>query len=318
MKLKYYLRGMGIGIVLTAVMMGILLGDSSGKVSDAEVIKRAKQLGMVEAEDTLSEYSGMLKSEEGTKDNDETASGEALAEDGKEIFEEVDENVSSTGESVPEVDETPQESSSYGESSEIVEEQADIALAGEAAAEDASTETVSAQSETEYADNGAKQQDQTEAVTETVKVQGNESSDTQVREEAPAEAGNNSGSGAETTETAADTTGTDLARNATAADTTGTDSQTNETAPNESEPAAEVQAQSQQAEADVNYIVVVLPGGSESNTCARILRESGVLEDGADFNRYLVSSGLDRKIRSGTKQIPKGASYEEIASIITR
>ena len=69
---------------------------------------------------------------------------------------------------------------------------------------------------------------------------------------------------------------------------------------------------------DVNYIVVVLPSRSESDTCARILRESGVIEDGVAFNNYLVSSGLDRKIRSGTKQIPKGASFEEIASAITR
>ena len=65
-------------------------------------------------------------------------------------------------------------------------------------------------------------------------------------------------------------------------------------------------------------MVVVLPSGSESDTCARILRESGVIDDGVAFNKYLVSSGQDRKIRSGTKQIPRGASFEEIASIITK
>ena len=70
--------------------------------------------------------------------------------------------------------------------------------------------------------------------------------------------------------------------------------------------------------ADVNYVVVVIPGGSDSDTCARIIREAGLIEDGIGFNKYLENQGLDRYIRSGTKQIPRGASFEEIARIITR
>lgn len=47
MERKYYLRGLGIGIVVTAIIMGFAL---SGKKSmtDAEIIARAKKLGMVE------------------------------------------------------------------------------------------------------------------------------------------------------------------------------------------------------------------------------------------------------------------------------
>lgn len=48
MKLKIYLRGLGIGIVVTALILGISGGKK--EMSDAEVISRAKQLGMVEAE----------------------------------------------------------------------------------------------------------------------------------------------------------------------------------------------------------------------------------------------------------------------------
>lgn len=47
MERKYYLRGLGLGIVMTAVIMGIALSGSH-KMSDAEVIQRAKELGMVE------------------------------------------------------------------------------------------------------------------------------------------------------------------------------------------------------------------------------------------------------------------------------
>ncbi|MBO5209206.1 MAG: hypothetical protein J6B68_07675 [Lachnospiraceae bacterium] len=47
MELKYYLRGLGLGIVVTALIMGFSL---SGKqpMTDDEIIARAKQLGMIE------------------------------------------------------------------------------------------------------------------------------------------------------------------------------------------------------------------------------------------------------------------------------
>lgn len=47
MELKYYLRGLGLGIVVTALIMGF---SHSGKqtMTDEEVIARAKQLGMIE------------------------------------------------------------------------------------------------------------------------------------------------------------------------------------------------------------------------------------------------------------------------------
>ncbi len=47
MKLKYYLRGLGIGIVVTALLMGIVTKDK-GVMSDEEIKARAAQLGMVE------------------------------------------------------------------------------------------------------------------------------------------------------------------------------------------------------------------------------------------------------------------------------
>lgn len=47
MKLRYYLRGLGIGIVVTALLMGIATRDN-GAMSDEEIKARAAQLGMVE------------------------------------------------------------------------------------------------------------------------------------------------------------------------------------------------------------------------------------------------------------------------------
>lgn len=47
MERKYYLRGLGVGIAVTAIIMGIALSDGQ-KMTDDEVIARARELGMVE------------------------------------------------------------------------------------------------------------------------------------------------------------------------------------------------------------------------------------------------------------------------------
>ncbi len=58
MNLKYYLRGLGIGIIVTAVIMSIAGNDSKEKLSDAEIKARAAELGMVEESGRLSELAG--------------------------------------------------------------------------------------------------------------------------------------------------------------------------------------------------------------------------------------------------------------------
>lgn len=45
MKLKYYLRGLGVGIVVTAVILTIA-NHLGNKMSDEDIIKRAAKLGM--------------------------------------------------------------------------------------------------------------------------------------------------------------------------------------------------------------------------------------------------------------------------------
>lgn len=59
MEKKYYFRGLGLGIIVTAVIMGIALsgGGKKEKMTDDEVIARAKELGMIE-DSTLLEAAG--------------------------------------------------------------------------------------------------------------------------------------------------------------------------------------------------------------------------------------------------------------------
>lgn len=47
MERKYYLRGLGLGIAMTAIIMGVALSGNK-TMTDEEIISRAKELGMVE------------------------------------------------------------------------------------------------------------------------------------------------------------------------------------------------------------------------------------------------------------------------------
>lgn len=67
MEKRYYFRGLGLGIIVTAVVMGIALsGGSKREMTDNEVIARAKELGMTE-NTRLLEPSETDENQEGTE-----------------------------------------------------------------------------------------------------------------------------------------------------------------------------------------------------------------------------------------------------------
>ena len=53
MKLKYYLRGLGIGIAVTAILMGIALSGKKETLTDEQIRERALKLGMIDGSETL-------------------------------------------------------------------------------------------------------------------------------------------------------------------------------------------------------------------------------------------------------------------------
>ena len=72
MKLKYYLRGLGIGILITTIILGISQSQKT-TLAEQEIIRQANELGMVMAdtEQTISE--ALAESENGTEDATESA-----------------------------------------------------------------------------------------------------------------------------------------------------------------------------------------------------------------------------------------------------
>ncbi|MBD5546536.1 MAG: hypothetical protein HDQ97_03950 [Lachnospiraceae bacterium] len=73
MSLKYYLRGLGIGIIVTAVIMGIAVGGKKEELSNQEIKERARELGMIEESTVLADAAANLQTElnKGKEDEEE-------------------------------------------------------------------------------------------------------------------------------------------------------------------------------------------------------------------------------------------------------
>ncbi len=78
MKLKYYLRGLGIGIIITTIILTISYSGRKSEITDEEIIQRAEELGMVMEEDSLFPLG---KKESDTEQRSET---ESLTEAGQQ------------------------------------------------------------------------------------------------------------------------------------------------------------------------------------------------------------------------------------------
>lgn len=67
MRLKYYLRGLGLGIIFAVFIMMVGYRNHGSSMSDSEIIEKAKALGMVETEDS----SGMKSDKKTNNKTDE-------------------------------------------------------------------------------------------------------------------------------------------------------------------------------------------------------------------------------------------------------
>lgn len=89
MNLKYYLRGLGLGIVMTAVIMGIVTHSQKETFTDEEIMEKAKELGMIE-DSELAKYLEEAKAETEERVRKEAAEEYAAAKSTASITEEGD------------------------------------------------------------------------------------------------------------------------------------------------------------------------------------------------------------------------------------
>ena len=202
MKLKYYLRGLGIGILTTTVILS-LAGIGRKNMTDEEVVKRAKELGMVEST-LLSDLPDQTKAEEVRPTEPETSLQPETSEQENSAESEVSPEPEETA-STPETPAAPEETPAAPEETPVAPEETPVSP------EDGNPDT----------------------------------------------------------------------------------------------PAGET-------------VTLVIGRGESSTTVSKNLKKAGIVEDAAAFDRFLCNNGYDKKIITGTYEIPYGASEEEIAKIITR
>jgi len=124
MDLKYYLRGLGLGIIVTAVIMGVVLGGKNKSMTDDDVRKRAAELGMVDGNSRLVEEDQtaeeLLEELNASEDNPE----DAIADDSdnENLLDEADAFLNDDPDKKSDSEEIAQPEAVAEETTETVEE----------------------------------------------------------------------------------------------------------------------------------------------------------------------------------------------------
>lgn len=167
MKLRYYLRGLGIGIVITALLMGFTKGGAKETLSDDEIIARAEALGMVQS----SVLSSDLNHEEQGEDDVTVSYNTALDESDIAALPD-SEGADQTGDAAGVVD--TEATDKTADAADTVDSEKVADAAGDS---EGSTKA----SDTDVADNSTKATDTTGAATITVTINSGDGSDTVAR-----------------------------------------------------------------------------------------------------------------------------------------
>ena len=162
MKLRMYLRGLGLGMILTALVLSFGMKSDKKTMSDAEIRAKAKELGMVDDSATLKDTSA----EEVKEEPAEKAPVEEKAPAAEES-ESIPEKKAEEAETVQEaVEETEAEES---EAEKKKAEEAEKKKAEEEAAKKAAEEAEKKKAEEEAAKKAAEEAEKKKAEEEAVK-----------------------------------------------------------------------------------------------------------------------------------------------------
>ena len=102
MKFKYFLRGVGVGIIFSSIVFLVAYqGAAAGKMTEEEIIKEAEKLGMVEKEDPVGD---LLTTQTDAKDSKEepSSSEETKSEENSEDKKQTEQTTEVTTENTTE------------------------------------------------------------------------------------------------------------------------------------------------------------------------------------------------------------------------
>jgi outer membrane biosynthesis protein TonB len=158
MERRYYLRGLGLGILITAIIMGAAQ-RGGGKMSDEEVRQRARELGMIE-NTVLSESVAEPEADAEQAGTDAAAaeekSEEAAPADTEPVTEDTPEAAADEQDTQEQTDAEDSQEQADAVDAQAEPEQADVADA-QTASEEETEQSNGAQSETKTAASGEAQ-----------------------------------------------------------------------------------------------------------------------------------------------------------------
>lgn len=300
MKLKYYLLGLGIGIFVTTLVLSI--GNKKKKLSDDEIIARARELGMEmkdERKDNLEDVieKSLDKSYDGPAENPDESSGN-------------DNGASTDGNTTKDL--LPPETSDEDKKADEPEADADK--------DNAKADDLSEAAMTDYEASGNDKAADAEKTADGGNTAGkNKNADTDkniaagdlnlpassdVKDETAdkADKANNDKTENDRTEKAGNTSGTDE------------NIETDEIKLSEE---ADTKNETDGNSGEADYVTFTIKRGMTSYQVAELLYEKGLIDNVKDFDKYIISKGKASVIRIGTYTLPKNSSYQEILNTIT-
>lgn len=285
MKLKYFMRGLGLGVLLSALI--ISFANTKEDLTDQEIMKRAAKLGMVNGEENDQALEQIL---EGLKSADVTAA--AIPGEPTDIPQLLSEESDGLSDDLQTLAEVPEEGTDNSQTQSEVPDELNDASQIQAEAPDESSDTAQTQS----------------------KIPGESSDTAQTQSEVPGESSGAAQSQPEVPN------GPD---EVTIAGGTVSDEEQGQTANNPSqgsEPAIvaaqdpEPTAAVNNGSADVSFTIIK---GMSSDEAADVLAKAGLVGDAKEFNRYIIDAGKASVILPGNYTLPANATYEEIMKAIT-
>ena len=280
MKLKYLLRGIGIG-AFTAGLVAFLVTLGGGTMSDEKVIERARALGY----ETESEVLARLN-DEPVKLTDETpVNSTKTSETEKAVVEEIlpsgVETSEKTSEQVSSETATSEKTSDEKKSEEDSAKKAEEESAKKAEEESAKkAEEEAAKKAEEEAKKKAEEEEKKKAE-EEAKKKAEEEEKKKAEEEAKKKA-----------------------------------EEEKKKAEEEAAKKAEEDAAKKQATGET--VTISVKAGQFSDAVAKMCKEAGLVADAAKFDKYMCDNGYSGRISTGDHVIAKGASEEEIAKALCK
>lgn len=306
MNLKHYMRGLGIGMVVTSLLLTIASGGKKDNLTDAEIISRAERLGMVHEDNVLFKApEGGEEEQEEQEEEPEPPAGSVSAQSAGEASSVSADTLSNNGmsKSVDEVTAGGRGSSTSG-SSAATGSPGGVSGSSSGSSQGRSGSGASASSSQSRSGSGA-----SGSSSRSVAGGGKSSSSSSVKNTGNSRSSSSSSRSTGSSSNSASSSSSSSLR------TSAGGSVSSSGSTRSAGGAGNASGSSRNGAGET--VTIVIASGMGSTSVSRSLADAGLVPDAAAYDAYLCGNGYDKKLAAGSHEVPVGASLEEIARIIT-